>query len=126
MKRYIFIAMICLFCMLTVSVSAETQVLEPGMSAVLKGDDSLYGIGYDIPAGSYYFSCGDEEAEDCKITLFSMDYFQIQEDSGFNIYIYGGEYGHPVRVWLREGTMLKVSYSPVTITVAEPIVFTAK
>ena len=126
MKRLIFTAAICL--MLLSIGSALAADIEPGMSAQLKRG-AYYGIGTDIPEGSYIFTCLDNEETDwadaCEVFFSSYEFLQIHENNGRDLdfpELDDGTYG-PVRAFLKAGTIMRIRYSDVIITAAEPVIF---
>lgn len=126
MKKLLFTAMIFLLILSFGSVSAEEFMPEPGTSAVLERG-GYYGIGADIPEGSYILSCINKDNEEpwyyaCDILLSSYDLLQYGEEMGLHADFPETEDGYgPVRFYLRNGMILRIRYSDVMITAAEPI-----
>ena len=122
MKKIIYLLFLAL-CLLTfIPASADDAVLTPGMSADLQ-PQGYYLAGGDIPAGGYYFTCPpvEEEVDSwCDVTVIFSPMYYMNEDEGLNFSIWDNDRHY---FYLSAGTMIHVMYRPVTLTVAEPIVF---
>ena len=126
MKRLLFTAMIFILILSFASVSAGADRPEPGMSATLERG-GYYGIGSDIPEGSYILSCIDKDETDdwyavCDVLLSDYELLQYSDEAGMNVYFPEEDDGYgPVRVFLRDGMIMRIRYSDLMITAAEPM-----
>ena len=125
MKKVLFAVMILTLILVFGSVSAEGDKPQPGTSAMLERG-GYYGIGLDIPEGSYILTCTDKEETDwvdtCDVLMSDYDLLQYSEEAGMNIDFPEGDDGYgPVRVFLRNGMIMRIRYSDLIITAAEPI-----
>ena len=101
---------------------------EPVTDGILESH-GYYGIGYDIPEGSYYFSCMADEDEEwydtCRVSILTYDSF-LGRDFSLDMYVDSWEEDgsvHPTHLFLKAGTILHVMGNPVKIAEADPIVF---
>ena len=125
MKKVLFAVMILMLILVFGSVFAEGDKPQPGTSAMLERG-GYYGIGLDIPEGSYILPCTDKEETDwvdtCDVLMSDYDLLQYSEEAGMNIDFPEGDDGYgPVRVFLRNGMIMRIRYSDVMITAAEPM-----
>lgn len=129
MKKLLFTVMVCALILVFVPVTSAETGIEPGMSAVLNSSPNsgaYYYVGYDIPEGSYIFTCIDNEetewADGCSVTLTTYDQLQYSADLGKSLnFPDRGEGFGSVQAFLRAGTLLRVQYGPVKITAAAPV-----
>ena len=124
MKKVLFTVMILILILAFGSVSADGNKPEPGLSATLERG-GYYGIGADIPEGSYILTCTDKEetewVDTCDVLLTDYELLQYSEEAGMNIDFPEGDDGYePVRVFLRNGMIMRIRYSDLMITAAEP------
>lgn len=126
MKKMLLFALI--FCLLISlnAASADGNKVEPGMSAFLERG-AYYGVGTDIPEGSYIFTCPDREETDwndvCDVLVSTYDILQINEEMGMHINFPETDDGYgSFRSYLGNGKVIRIRYSGVKITAAEKIV----
>lgn len=125
MKKVLFTTVILILVLAFGSVSAEGNKPEPGMSATLERG-GYYGIGADIPEGSYILTCPNKEetewVDTCDVLVSTYDMLQYSEDTGLSLDFPEDDDGYrPLRVFLRDGMVMRIRYSDVIITAAEPV-----
>ncbi len=120
MKKLVLALITGMFLMCFGAVFADGKLPETGTSAILE-QGNYYGIGTSIPEGSYLLTCVQDEEmswySSCDVLLTSYDFLQINEDAGISLDFPMKEDGFgAARVFLKEGMLLRVRYSDVTIT----------
>lgn len=122
MKKAVLFLMLAVLCLSFAAVAADDMELQPGMSALLNAK-GYYLVGGDIPVGGYYISCDPEAlGEDtwCSFRIIFSSFYYTSEMDGLSIDLSEGESYY---FYLDKGIMLHTPYSPINLTVAEPITF---